>query len=82
MAKKNKPIVVDPQESATEADLCSMVVGAQSVSQGGSETELREDAIRSVAYALYEARKGVGGSEEDDWLKAEAQIAQIASSGV
>lgn len=79
---KNKPIVLDSQDNATEADLCPVDEGEQTVSLSESATELREDAIRSAAYALYEARKGVGGSEEDDWLQAEARIAQIASPGV
>ena len=79
---KNKHVVSAPKESVTEADLCPEVEGAQTVSLGESEMVLREDEIRSAAYALYEARKGVGGSEEDDWLQAEAQIAQVASSGV
>lgn len=79
---KNKPIVIDSEESATEADLCPVDEGEQSDSPSASATELRADAIRSAAYALYEARKGVGGSEEEDWLQAEAKIAQIASPGV
>lgn len=79
---KNKHVVSAPKESVTEADLCPEVEGERTVPLGESETVLREDAIRSAAYALYEARKGVGGSEEDDWLQAEAQIAQVASSGV
>ena len=38
--------------------------------------------MRNAADALYEARMGIGGSAEDDWLQAESQIAQIARSGV
>ena len=79
---KNKPIAIDSAESATEADLCPADEGAQSDLSSASATESREDAIRSAAYALYEARQGVGGSHEEDWLQAEAQIAQIESPGV
>lgn len=36
----------------------------------------REQAIREVAYACFEARGGGPGHELDDWLKAEALIQQ------
>jgi hypothetical protein len=61
---------LDSQESTTEADLCPPL------------EDSREDAIRRGAYALYEARNGVAGSEEDDWLQAEALLLQIANHGV
>lgn len=38
----------------------------------------REEAIRLTAYAFYEARGRVDGHELEDWLKAEAQVAQAA----
>jgi hypothetical protein len=33
-----------------------------------------EDQIAQMAYALWEARGGNGGSAEDDWLRAEQEI--------
>jgi hypothetical protein len=36
----------------------------------------REEVIRLAAYAFYEARGRVDGHELEDWLKAEAQVAQ------
>jgi hypothetical protein len=36
----------------------------------------REQAIREVAYACFEARGGAPGYELDDWLKAEALVMQ------
>lgn len=36
----------------------------------------REQAIREVAYACFEARGGEPGHELDDWLKAEALVRQ------
>jgi hypothetical protein len=36
-----------------------------------------EETIRKVAYELYEARHGENGSAQDDWLQAEARIAQM-----
>jgi hypothetical protein len=46
----------------------------------------REQAIREVAYAFFEARGGEPGHELDDWLKAEIQVEQAtrqsASAGV
>jgi hypothetical protein len=36
----------------------------------------REEVIRLTAYSFYEARGRVDGHELEDWLKAEAQVAQ------
>ena len=32
------------------------------------------EEIAALAYALWEARGGVGGSSEEDWLAAEASL--------
>jgi hypothetical protein len=79
---KSKPVVLGTQDNATEADLCPAVEEDQAVSAIESDSGSREDAIRSAAYALYEKRNGLCGSAEEDWLQAEARIAQIASPGV
>ena len=36
----------------------------------------RDERIRKMAYALYEARGRAGGHDLDDWLQAEAQLAR------
>ena len=38
------------------------------------EAGSREDAIRRAAYEAYQRRSGGAGSEEQDWLEAEAEI--------
>lgn len=78
----NKSIVLDSQDETTESDLCPVVNGEQIVTSSAFESGSSEDAIRSAAYALYETRNGIDGSAEDDWLRAEAQLMQIGSSGV
>lgn len=79
---KGKPTVLDSKDNATEADLCPVVEEDQAYTASESDSGLREEVIRSAAYALYETRNGMGGSAEEDWLQAEAQIAQITSPGV
>jgi hypothetical protein len=32
------------------------------------------EEIASLAYSLWEARGGIGGSAEEDWLAAEAEL--------
>jgi len=39
----------------------------------------REEAIRRMAYTLYEARGRIGGHELEDWLRAEALVAQASA---
>ena len=56
--------------------------GKKSQSNGHSRDEL----VRLTAYCFYQARQGADGSDLDDWLRAEAQVdelaAQSASPGV
>lgn len=40
----------------------------------------REQAIREMAYACFEARGCEPGHELDDWLQAEAQVQQARGS--
>ena len=40
----------------------------------------REEAIRRMAYTLYEARGRIGGHELEDWLRAEALVAQASAA--
>jgi len=36
----------------------------------------QNEEIAKLAYSLWEARGGVGGSAEEDWLAAEADLRQ------
>ncbi len=38
-----------------------------------------DELVRLTAYSIYEARQGAEGSDLDDWLRAEAQVAQFAT---
>jgi len=38
-----------------------------------SESDI-QDEIARLAYSLWESRGGVGGSPEEDWLRAEQEI--------
>ena len=49
------------------------------VTEVDSSTVDRDEKIRQTAYFLYESRSCEGGHELDDWLQAEAQIANPAS---
>lgn len=40
----------------------------------------RDEAIRAMAYTLYEARGCIGGHELEDWLRAEALVAQASAA--
>ncbi|MBA3057457.1 MAG: DUF2934 domain-containing protein [Gammaproteobacteria bacterium] len=39
----------------------------------------RDEIVRQTAYSLYEARGYVGGYDLDDWLQAEAKMAQVSA---
>ncbi len=41
-----------------------------------SYRELSHEDIARLAYALWEARGGQGGSPEEDWLRAEQELRQ------
>ncbi|MBS0189318.1 MAG: DUF2934 domain-containing protein [Planctomycetes bacterium] len=43
-------------------------------SANGYFRELDPEAIRTRAYALYQARQGQAGSAEDDWTRAEQEL--------
>ncbi len=45
--------------------------------QGNSHA--RDELVRLTAYSFYEARHGANGSDLDDWLRAEAQVDQLAA---
>jgi hypothetical protein len=58
---------------AAKAPLAVVAIGEGAV-QATSPTAIEREAwVRQRAYALYEARGGVDGQDQDDWLKAEAE---------
>jgi len=46
----------------------------RSPARTGSRGAVTDDAIRSRAYQLYEARGGEPGADMDDWLRAEREL--------
>lgn len=44
----------------------------------GPVDERREEAIRRMAYTLFEARGCIGGHELEDWLQAEVLVASAS----
>ena len=70
-AKKNAL----PEESNTPAQALSALDYHSLARQNCNMAS--QESIRKVAYELYEARNGENGSPEDDWLQAEARIAQL-----
>ena len=50
---------------------------------GKCDVDRLHESVAKLAYAAWEARGRQGGSAEDDWLRAEAEIrANIAASGM
>jgi hypothetical protein len=70
-AKKNAHL----EESDTPAQALGEVDCPSPATQNCSTAS--QETIRKVAYELYEARHGENGSAQDDWLQAEARIAQM-----
>lgn len=53
----------------------ALQVTAQTESDQATQVD-REEAIRQMAYAFYEARGRVDGYDLEDWLMAEVHLAQ------
>lgn len=51
-------------------------------SEAAASGDGREQIVRQTAYSYYEARGRVDGHELEDWLKAEAQIADSSSAAI
>lgn len=62
----------EPTQSAEAEGPASIPVDSMNRSE-----EDREQAIREMAYAFYEARGCVDGNDLDDWIKAEARVQQL-----
>ena len=65
---KSMPMAPDSSEPATESPSASSFD--------------REQAIREVAYACFEARGCEPGHELDDWLKAETLVQQANGGAI
>ncbi len=52
----------------------SVTTTSPEFAQGSSASPVVEEKIRARAYELYLQRRGMGGSPEQDWLQAKAEI--------
>jgi hypothetical protein len=59
-------------ESGVPAECQTLDSMAQTMVQ--SATVPTNEEIANLAYSLWEARGGIGGSPEEDWLVAEAEL--------
>jgi len=71
----DKPEAARSRKSAPKAAAKRRPVTTASTPETQPDVQ-REQRIRQVAYALYEARGCVAGFELEDWLQAEAQVQQ------
>lgn len=55
--------------------------GVGSVKTRSAASPEREELVRVMAYAFYEARGRVDGHDLDDWLHAQAHVDQTADAG-
>lgn len=69
----DKPQAARSRKSAPKPSAKRRPAAATSASETQADVQ-REQTIRQVAYALYEARGCVSGYELEDWLQAEAQV--------
>lgn len=63
-----------PRDLPAGAQAADAAPGA--VESCSDEQDARETRIREAAYRLYEQRGGGDGRDIDDWLEAEAMLAQ------
>ena len=49
-------------------------VSANNAMNAAGSNESVEEAVAKLAYSYWESRGGQGGSAEQDWLRAEAEI--------
>jgi len=69
MAKEIEESNVQPESQALHSAVQSFSVRAVSIPAN--------EEIAKLAYSLWEARGGAGGSAEEDWLTAEAELRQL-----
>ena len=69
------------RNSANKTKVKFMAIGNTPASGAAPQNgDDREELVRRTAYALYEARGRAHGRALDDWLQAQAQIAQSAAT--
>lgn len=71
MAKAKK--ATDPTAPKTTRSK-PVAAPAQSISAVSDISSSKDELIRQRAYELYRQRNGNGGTPEDDWFRAEAEI--------
>ena len=73
-----KSVGLDPPVSRTGTTRSKPKKGPESTADSSevvpSDTAPSTEDIAKLAYALWEARGGGGGSAEDDWYRAEQEI--------
>jgi hypothetical protein len=88
MPKKHHAIYSDPTGAAAAASSAKRraprAKGTESLADGASssasqravtqELVVNRDAVARLAYSYWEARGFIGGSPEEDWLRAEREI--------
>ena len=55
-------------------------VAVRPTDDSGRETPLRNEDIARLAYSYWQARGSKDGSAEEDWLRAERELRQRATS--
>jgi hypothetical protein len=67
-----------PKATATRATTAEPVAASSPVAEHGAVVEavvvVSRDEVAKLAYLYWEARGGHGGSAEDDWARAEAEL--------
>ena len=96
MPKKHPAIYSDPTGAAASASPVKRrtprakraeapsdgKVSTASVKNSNHEAGVDRDAIARLAYSYWEARGFVGGSPEEDWLRAEREIRETLTESV
>lgn len=80
-ARSRRPGTSRPQHSAAAAETPASPARIPETPASRADAvvsyrELSHEDIARLAYALWEARGGQGGSPEEDWLRAEQELRQ------
>ncbi len=76
-AKPRRTTAARPKHSPLAADAAATPARSAEMEApltASAETEPSHEQIARLAYLLWEARGGQGGSPEEDWLQAEEQL--------
>jgi len=69
-----------PRAKRTEPTVIEKLPTASSVTVAKEELVADRDAIARLAYSYWEARGFVGGSPEEDWLRAEREVRETLAA--